>query len=232
MASLQEPAAAHAKPVWHARLPRPLPGWLSTWRGLVEHPAAVTTVGALFTARNSATSTGPWWNRKAIQYLEQHLHSGDRVFEWGSGGSTVWLIEHEARVTSVEDNAEWVEKVRSSCPEADIRSIPGAATGAIMSDWGGAIDNSRPFYDDYVAAIDEFPDDSVDVVIVDGQCRSECFYRAVPKVRPGGMLILDDSDVRAFAPLKRSLPGWARVSLAGFKPTRDLRETTFFHRPN
>jgi hypothetical protein len=232
MANLQKRSAAHATPVSHSRLSRLLPGYLPTWRGLIEHPTAVTTIGALFAAKNSVTSIAPWWNRKAIQFLEKNLHSGDRVFEWGSGGSTVWLIEQGARVTSVEDNTTWVEKVRSSCPQADIRSIPGAATGAIKSDWGGSIDDSRPFYDDYVAAIDEFPDDSFDVVIVDGQCRSECFYRAIPKVKPGGMLILDDSDFRAFAPLKQSLPGWVRVSLAGFKPTRDLRETTFFRRPN
>src|SRR6516162_8093084 len=104
MTNLQEHAAASAKPVWHSRLSHLLPGYLGTWRGLVEHPTAVTTIGALFAAKNPVTSIAPWWNRKAMRFLEKNLHSGDRVFEWGSGGSTVWLIEHEARVTSVEDN--------------------------------------------------------------------------------------------------------------------------------
>ena len=34
------------------------------------------------------------------------------VWEWGSGGSTVWLTEHvRARVTSVEHDAEWFTAV-------------------------------------------------------------------------------------------------------------------------
>ena len=191
---------------------------------------ALTTVGAIFSADVAGEAGGPWWNKRAIHYLATHLRPGDRVFEWGSGGSTVWLTEHGAHVTSVEDNQEWVSKVSDRCPEADLRAIPGTATGTIKSP-GGGLGGERLFYDDYVAVIDGFRDGSFAVVIVDGQCRAECFKRAIPKVSPGGMIVLDDSDMRLYAPLKKSLPDWKSVSLAGFKPTRDVRETTFFHRP-
>jgi precorrin-6B methylase 2 len=215
--------------VWHERLPSPLPVWLGTTRRLVQHPTALLTINDLFGARGSGA---PWWNRRAIRYLSERLRPGDRVFEWGSGASTVWLIKQDAVVTSIEDDPKWVANVRSSCPEADVRLIEGAATGTTMGYQATMIDSSRPFYDDYVAAIDEFPDDSFDVIIVDGQSRAECVQRAVPKVKPGGLLIIDDSDMRALWPVKRSLPGWKRASLAGFKSTHDLRETTFFRRPN
>ena len=90
------------------------------------------------------------------------------------------------------------------------------------------LDNVR----DYVAAIDEFEDGSLDIVIVDGRYRPECLHRGESKVRPGGLLVLDDTDQRQLRRLKKSsLPGWKKVSFTGFKASGDVRETTFFRRP-
>jgi hypothetical protein len=195
------------------RLPQPLLTWIVNARTLLRHPMALTTIGAAFRRNLGADSQMPWWNDRAIRYIAQHLRSGDRVFEWGSGASTIWLISHGAKVTSVEHDLEWVSNVRDRCPDADIRAVPGDPS-------------------DYIAAIDEYDDDSFDIVIVDGTYRAECLQRATPKVKPGGLLILDDTDMRQLARLKKvSLPGWQTVSFAGFKPSRDVRETTFFHRP-
>jgi predicted O-methyltransferase YrrM len=116
-------------------------------------------------------------------------------------------------VTSVEHDPDWVSKVRVRRPAADVRAVP---------------ENAR----DYAAAIDEFGGGSFDVVIVDGRYRAECLHRGSSRVRPGGLLVLDDTDQRQLARLKKSsLPGWKTVSFTGFKATRDVRETTFFRRP-
>jgi predicted O-methyltransferase YrrM len=155
----------------------------------------------------------PWWNDRAIRYLTQHLQPGDRVFEWGSGASTIWLTAHGAEVISVEHDPDWVTQVRARCPAAEVRAV---------------LDNVR----DYAAAIDEFVDGSLDVVIVDGRYRAECLHRGAPKVRPGGLLILDDTDQRKLRRLKKSsLPEWKTASFTGFKASGDVRETTFFRRP-
>ena len=194
-------------------LPQPLLTWVVNARTLLRHPMALTTIGAAFRRNLAADAGTPWWNDRAIRYLSQHLRPGDRVFEWGSGASTVWLDAHGAKVTSVEHDLDWVSKVRVRCPAADVRAIPENA-------------------EDYVATIDEFEDGSFDVVIVDGTYRAECLRRGASKVRPGGLLVLDDTDMRQLARLKKSsLPGWKRVSFTGFKASRDVRETTFFRRP-
>jgi hypothetical protein len=197
---------------------------------LAQRPKAITTIDAFFRTDATIGVNGPWWNKQAIRYLDANLSRGQRVFEWGSGGSTAWLVSKGAQVTSVEHNTEWVEKVKSNCPEADIRAIPGSAEGNIQEPWliHDLIDEQR-FFDDYIAAIDQFPDDGFDIVIVDGMCRAECFRQALPKVRPGGMVIVDDSDMKPYRGL--SVPGWQKISFAGFKSTKDLRETTFFRRP-
>lgn len=194
-------------------LPQPLLTWVVNTRTLLRHPMALTTISAVFRRSLEADAATPWWNDRAIRYLAAHLHPGDRVFEWGSGASTVWLAACGAQVTSVEHDPDWVSKVRKRCPVADVRAVPA---------------NAR----DYVAAVDEFGDGSFDVVIVDGRYRAECLHRGASKVMPGGLLVLDDTDQRQLARLKKSsLQGWQTVSFAGFKATRDVRETTFFRRP-
>ena len=48
-------------------------------------------------------------------------------------------------------------------------------------------------YDNYAKAILDFPINSFDLVFVDGRNRAECTKHAVSRVKPGGYLVLDDS---------------------------------------
>jgi hypothetical protein len=202
-------------------------------RSLAQYPKAITSIDAIFRQDPTVGVNSPWWNRHAIRYLEGELRPGQRVFEWGSGGSTAWFASKGAQVTSVEHNQEWVGKVKSRGLHADIRAIPGAVTGKIAEPYltHNLTDERRRFFDDYIATIDEFPEDSLDVVLVDGMCRAECFRRARPKVRPGGLLIIDDSDMPPYRSLGKLVPGWEKTAFAGFKVSKDLRQTTFFRRP-
>jgi predicted O-methyltransferase YrrM len=86
------------------------------------------------------------------------------------------------------------------------------ATGSITSQVEGG------FFDSYVAAIDDEPDESLDVVIVDGRARVECVRRAMPKVRSGGLLILDDTQRARYRPAIELLAGWERQVFTGLKP--------------
>jgi hypothetical protein len=47
---------------------------------------------------------------------------------------------------------------------------------------------------EYVDIIDVLPDKTVDLILVDGLHRDECAVRAVGKLRPGGLLVLDNAD--------------------------------------
>jgi predicted O-methyltransferase YrrM len=47
----------------------------------------------------------------------------------------------------------------------------------------------------YASQIDKFSDYHFDVVIVDGHVRVDCLAHAVKKVKPGGILILDNSEL-------------------------------------
>ena len=46
----------------------------------------------------------------------------------------------------------------------------------------------------YAQAIDAFPDRYFDLVVVDGRARPSCILHARDKVKPGGILLLDQSE--------------------------------------
>ena len=191
-------------------------------RGLRREPRAITTLGWVGHRESDTWSRGePWWNRRAIRYLSDRATPGSRVFEWGAGGSTIWLHERDLTVTSIENKRKWAQRVLERCPNADVRHIPGTTTGG------------KGFWDDYVDAIDRFENEFFDIVIIDGMCREECAARAVPKVKPGGMIVVDDTDQPWYPSVPEQLPGWHRDRVVGFKrSTKPLTETSFFYKPS
>ena len=199
---------------------------------IMQHPIILTTVGEAVRPNTvEEEPETPWWNKRAIRYLSEHLRPGDRAFEWGSGGSTVWLARRGISITSIEHDPEWMKKVMDRCKTADVRLISGATHGKLRCEPEQEyLTKGQYFFDDYAAAIDTVEDGSLDIVIVDGLCRMECVRRGAPKVKPGGMLVVDDTDFPFLNP-EKVLPGWKTVSFWGFKHSLDLRETTFFHRP-
>lgn len=128
----------------------------------------------------------PWLTREAIALLEEMLRPTDACFEWGSGRSTVWIAPRVAEVFSVEDDRGWCQRVNSALDEQGI----GSAAVHLAS--------SEPDYDpsssDYVQAISEFGPETLDVVIVDGKHRSHCALAALPKIAPGGVLLVDNAE--------------------------------------
>lgn len=127
-------------------------------------------------------------------------------------------------MTTVEDDQDWFVRLEMHIPDADLRLVRPAP--------GVNADPDGP-RDAYVHAIDTEPDRSFDLVIVDGQDRHDCVLAAMPKVRSGGMLLLDDSqwsdtvppsrrDVSRLRQPYRDLPerlaGWEVHHLPGLKP--------------
>lgn len=174
----------------------------------------------------------PWWNSRAIRYFHNRVLPGGRVFEWGSGGSTVWFVNRGMEVTSVESEREWAERVRARCrAHATVILIPGQQHGSMRSEPLGP-DRGVHFFDEYVRAIENYPDSYFDAAVIDGRCRFECARLARSKVKPGGLVVLDDSQTSSYAGCLALFKGWSTERIAGFR-RRDLfvRETAFFERP-
>ena len=169
----------------------------------------------------------PWWPYDAVSWMTTRLPSRARVFEYGGGGSTLWLEDRGAIVTAVEHDGEWYKQLAGQvASETELLYVPPEATGVITS-------ASAPgFFDTYAAAIDDRPDGSLDLVIVDGRARIECARRAMPKVRPGGLLLLDDTDRHRYQPALEMLGIWEPHVFSGLKPgQRSPAQTSVWRRP-
>lgn len=141
----------------------------------------------------------PWWTFDSADQVAAYLgeHPGARVFEWGSGASTLWLAARAGSVHSVEHHAGWaaqlsprlpgnvtltvVEPVASTTP-----GVPSAKPGHAGLDFA-----------DYVEAIDDVAG-FFDVIVIDGRAREACLARAVPRLSAEGIIVFDNVDRRRY----------------------------------
>lgn len=163
----------------------------------------------------------PWWPYRMTEYVETVLPPRARVFEYGGGGSSVWLSDHGARLTVVEHHQEWFDELRQILPgEAELILTPTSTVGGISSC------AEAGYYDNYVAAIESYPDNTFDLVTVDGRARVECVSRAKAKVKQGGHLLLDDSDRSRYATAIETMSSWPSKTVRGLKPGSPIPATT------
>lgn len=171
------------------------------------------------------TPKRPWLPYGAIRMLWNALESGDRVFEWGCGGSTIWLARLGCRVHSVEHDRNWTRAVRKSLEESaltekvELRTHEPRETGSVTNRYRSAREEYRGLsFREYVEAIEAFPDHHFDLVIVDGRARSACLEAAVQKVSPSGLLLLDDSDRDRYQAAVKHVESWHRLTFTGLQP--------------
>jgi len=76
---------------------------------LASHPAELRTF-PLWLRQRSASPISlriPWWPFPVPDFVRSVLPDGAKVFEFGTGGSTLWFEDLGATVTAVEHDREW-----------------------------------------------------------------------------------------------------------------------------
>ena len=131
----------------------------------------------------------PWFSYGAIDFLDNFLRTEMRVFEFGSGGSTIFFARRCARVESVEDDPVWASRVRERLTQLGL-------TNAEITEYPFDFNSPAGFAESqYLGRIRE---GSYDVIIVDGadndySIRPQCFEVAEGQVKAGGIIVVDDS---------------------------------------
>jgi hypothetical protein len=199
-------------------------------RFLARHPQEIGRL-PLWLAQRSLSPMAlrtPWWPYDAVTWVARYLPVHARVFEYGGGGSTLWLEDRGAVVTVAEHNEGWYQQLSEAL-------LPGSRVILRRTESAGQIVSAvEPgFFDDYVAAINEESAESLDLVIVDGRARVDCVRLAMPKVKRGGLLLLDDSDRPRYQPAISLLAGWERQVFEGLKPGEPSpTQTSLWCRPD
>jgi hypothetical protein len=118
-------------------------------------------------------------------------------------------------VISVEHNPVWHRRITGALADRDA----GGCWDVILRP-NRLGDDDRQDFRDYVDAIDSFPDQSFDLVIVDGRARELCLPLAFDKVRPGGFLLLDDADRPDYQGVVETISDWPKRTFQGLRPSR------------
>lgn len=140
----------------------------------------------------------PWWTYDAIGAVEDFLKTrrAPRVFEYGSGASTVWLAKRTAEVISVDHDAGWIEFSRPRLAElgnARVELVPADAQPVSDHRYhSGKAGYRGQSFKAYAKAIDRHPG-SFDLIVIDGRARAACLMQAQGRLAEGGMIVFDNS---------------------------------------
>lgn len=179
----------------------------------------------------------PWLTPGAIRLLDGLLRAGDHGVEFGSGRSTVWLAERVAYLTSVEHDEQWFRSVSATLAARELTNVD-----YILAPWDPALPGDQS---DYVGTLGRFAAASLDFALVDGAYRDHCARLALPRIKPGGLLIIDNVNwylpSSSRAPASRSVAlgpeaGWDDIAaeLAGWRriwTASGVWDTAIFIRP-
>lgn len=160
---------------------------------------------------NSMTDASPWVCFAAIDELNAFLRSDMSIFEYGSGGSTLFFAQRCNEVISIEHHREWYQRVDAHLRKSGINNVKyfliepeddphftaknAGDPGDYISDDADARGKN---FERYVKKIDDYEDASFDLVMVDGRSRPSCCAHSIPKVKKGGMLVFDNVETKYY----------------------------------
>lgn len=147
----------------------------------------------------------PWITFDAIQFLKANTQPTYKVFEFGGGGSTLFFLRRCQEVVTVEHDAEWFLTLKKLVEEKQLGNWGGRLVlpehghlvetpSASNPDHYASAEPKDVNYRDYASLIDSYPDEYFDIVLVDGRSRPACIKHAAPKLRKGGLMVLDNAD--------------------------------------
>lgn len=143
----------------------------------------------------------PWLTKSANAILQSRLQNHFVGLEFGSGRSTLWFARRVRHLTSIEHDPVWFQKVSGMLAANRIANVSHLLIEVDQSEQEAATTG-------YVRVLDDFAAKSLDFVLVDGVYRAACANGAIDKLRPGGMLILDN--VNWYLPCESRAPNSRR----------------------
>ena len=139
----------------------------------------------------------PWLTPQSVQLLNQLLRPSDVALEFGSGRSTLWIAERVKHLSSIEHDDEWHGRGFGVQTQKGITNLELIHIPMDVPDEAGASSA-------YVRVLDRFGVESLDFCLVDGMYRGFCASAVVPKLKSGGVMVIDNAGW--FLPSKSRCP--------------------------
>ena len=160
----------------------------------------------------------------AYEHMGRLLTKDSDVFEFGSGYSTVWFAQRVRRVVTVEHDEQWAAET-----ERALRDEQKVSKAKLVQ-----VDDE----DEIPGAIEHYGE--FDLILVDclDRQRVAAISEAAEHVKPGGYLVVDDSQWGMLQPGVQALQalGWETVAVYAGNHIRHTgvekqHQTTIFRRP-
>ena len=136
----------------------------------------------------------------SVRLLASMLRSEHVGVEWGSGNTTRWFARRTRHLTSYETDPAYYRLVAATLHAASITNVDYRL---IEHDFEGETDEQEMHRNAFVRAAYDFPDQSLDYACVDSTPRGCLAFAIAPKLRRGGVLIVDNANL--FLPPPRSV---------------------------
>lgn len=119
----------------------------------------------------------PWFTYSSIHFIEQKLTIKPmRVFEFGSGNSTLWFSSKVENIVSIENNEDFYLKMKKKL--------------SLINNVSYSLNELN---NNYSSKILEY-ENEFDIVIIDGRERVKCTKNSIKALRENGVIIFDNSD--------------------------------------
>lgn len=135
----------------------------------------------------------PWWSFDAIDWVRENHKRFKDAFEWGSGGSTIFLGKLCGSLYSIENDSTWLNKVGEEIVQLGLRDVRIELKILDLSTPNGFKDS------EYHCSLSK----KYDLIVIDGEdhfgpdskwsAREICFEKAECYIRKHGAIIVDDS---------------------------------------
>jgi len=201
---------------------------------LVYSPRQMRYIGrwlrSILSSKGIFSLPAPLFPFSVIDVVDEYIDRSKIVFEYGSGASTIWFARRANKVVSIEHDEKWYLRLLDALQRERIQNCrllfcppePSEGTSGENRDPRSYASLWYPnmSFKQYVTSIDGYPDGYFDLILIDGRSRPSCILHAIPKLRSGGMLILDDSEREYYYRARRLLAKWQKRRHFGPVPKR------------
>ena len=151
---------------------------------------------------NDKNEVMPMYTYPCYEWLNSIDWNGSKVFEYGTGYSTIWWQNKNVDYYAVEDNKQWHDMIED---KTNIEYKPG--------------------HHKYIESIYKY-DFKFDVIVIDGVVRFNCIKPALERIKDDGIIIFDNTDWHKSSKEQLDRSDLIPIHFHGFKPLHVDSETT------
>ncbi len=159
----------------------------------------------------------PWCTYSFIKFIDKRLKKNFRVFEFGSGNSTLWYASRVGEIISLENDKNWYDIIQKELP-ANARII--YQTLEYNSEYSQTANKQEKKFQ---------------LIIVDGRDRVNCIKNSISALTTDGIIVFDNSDLPQYKEGVDFLisNGFKKLDFIGLSPVTPHNNcTSVFYKPN